>query len=75
MLRAGERIEKALGQVSAPAFIAHGERDRVCPVANARRVEGRLGSHDKTVVILPRSHHIITRDYDREVLRIGLKPA
>jgi len=72
VLRAGERIEGLLGGIRAPAFIAHGARDMVCPVANAERVAQKLGSADKTVVILPRSHHIVTRDYDREILRRAL---
>jgi carboxylesterase len=69
VLRAGERVEALLPGIRQPTFIAHGSRDVVCPVANAHRVAARLGSADKTVVILPRSHHIVTRDYDRELLR------
>jgi carboxylesterase len=69
VVRAGQRTEKILGQITAPALIAHGKRDRVCPVANAARVVRLLGSTEKRLVILPESHHIITRDYDRETLR------
>ncbi len=72
VLRAGERVERLLGQIRLPAFVAHGKHDRVCPVSNARRIEERLGSTEKTVVILPRSHHIVTRDYDRGTLRSEL---
>ena len=73
VLRAGERVEAILGGISQPAFIAHGQGDVVCPVANAERVAGLLGSADKTVVILPRSHHIVTRDHDRALLRSELR--
>jgi carboxylesterase len=69
VVRAGQRTEKLLGTITVPALIAHGRRDLVCPVANAERVARLLGSTDKRVVILPESHHIITRDYDREILR------
>jgi esterase/lipase len=31
-----------------------------------------LGSTDKTLVVLPRSHHIVTRDYDKDTLRRAL---
>jgi carboxylesterase len=72
VMRAGARVEKLLGDVHCPAFIAHGRLDHVCPVANAERVAKELGSTDKTVVILERSAHIITRDYDREQLRTAL---
>lgn len=69
VLRTGERVEALLGRIHHPAFIAHGAGDVVCPVANAERVARLLASTDKTVVILPRSHHIVTRDYDRALLR------
>jgi carboxylesterase len=73
VLRAGKRTEKLLPDVHVPAFIAHGAHDHVCPVANAERVARLLGSRDKTVLILPRSQHIVTRDLDRDVLRRELK--
>jgi carboxylesterase len=73
VLRTGEAVEPLLERVTAPAFIAHGQNDRVCPVSNAERVARRLGSTDRTVVILPRSHHIVTRDFDRDLLRAELR--
>ncbi|HVU04800.1 MAG TPA: alpha/beta fold hydrolase [Polyangiaceae bacterium] len=69
VMRTGYRIEDELAKVTCPAFIAHGAHDHVCPVSNAELVHRALGSKDKTVVILPRSAHIVTRDYDRDVLR------
>lgn len=69
VLRAGERVRERIGHIDCPALIAHGKGDRVCPVANAKRIADRLASRDKTVVILPRSRHIITRDYDKDLLR------
>ncbi|HSC86050.1 MAG TPA: alpha/beta fold hydrolase [Polyangiaceae bacterium] len=59
---AGQRLRDELFRVHCPTLILHGARDRVCPVANAWRVAERLGSDDVRVVVLPRSHHIITRD-------------
>jgi len=72
VLRAGERTEKLLPAIRTPALVVHGAHDLVCPVANAERVMRLLGSTDKSLVILPRSHHIITRDYDHETLRRAL---
>jgi carboxylesterase len=69
VLRAGVLTRGDLAQVRCPALIAHGARDRVCPVSNARRALELLGSADKRVVVLPRSRHIITRDLERAVLR------
>jgi pimeloyl-ACP methyl ester carboxylesterase len=73
LLRAGERVRRQLGRIHCPVFIAHGLLDRVCPAKNAGRVAERLGSTDRTVVLLPRSRHIITRDYDREALRARVR--
>jgi carboxylesterase len=72
---AGRRVEGRLGEVRCPAFVAHGRRDRVCPVGNARRVYAQLGSlpWQKELLILPRSHHIITRDVERGLLRTRLR--
>jgi carboxylesterase len=73
LLRAGELVRRQLGRIHCPVFIAHGLLDRVCPWKNAQRVAERLGSTDRTVIVLPRSHHIITRDTDRDVLRARLR--
>lgn len=72
--RAGRRVEGRLAEVRCPAFVAHGRRDRVCPVRNARRVYAQLGTLPwrKELLILERSHHIITRDVERAQLRAHL---
>ena len=69
VLRAGDLVRAELARVRCPALIAHGSRDRVCPVSNARRAFELLGCADKRVVVFPRSRHIITRDLDRAQLR------
>jgi carboxylesterase len=70
--RAGAIVRAQLPKVRCPVLIAHGARDRVCPVSNAARVADLLGSASKRVVILPRSRHIITRDLERNLLRSEL---
>lgn len=69
LLRAGELFSRELHRVRAPTLILHGALDRVTPVSNAWRVSVRLGSIDKRTVIFPRSHHILTRDVEREAVR------
>ncbi|HTV23561.1 MAG TPA: alpha/beta fold hydrolase [Polyangiaceae bacterium] len=73
--RAGRRVEGRIGLVSCPAFVAHGRHDRVCPVANARIVHDRLATPaaEKELLILERSHHIITRDLERGILHTRLR--
>lgn len=72
--RAGRRVEGRLGLVSCPAFIAHGRHDRVCPVGNARIVHDRIATPaaEKELLLLTRSHHIITRDLERGILHTRL---
>jgi carboxylesterase len=67
--RAGKRLFARLSEVRCPTLLIHGARDRVCPVSNAWRVAEQLGTDDVRVVVLPRSHHILTRDVEREVAR------
>jgi carboxylesterase len=68
--RAGRLMRERFAQVHCPTLIIHGALDRVCPVSNAWRVANLLGTTDVRVVILPRSHHIVTRDVEHaEVAR------
>jgi carboxylesterase len=71
---AGRLVEQRLGAIRCPAFIAHGQRDHVCPSSNARRLFSKLGTPawEKELLILPRSFHIITRDVERGLLRTHL---
>jgi carboxylesterase len=68
VLDAGRLVRAELGRVTCPTLIVHGARDRVCPVSNAHRAAGLVGTSDRRVVILPRSRHIVTRDVDRAEL-------
>ncbi len=63
--RSGRALRERLAQVRCPTLILHGALDRVCPVENAWRVANLIGTSDVRVVILPRSHHIVTRDVER----------
>jgi len=63
--RGGREMRARLAQIRCPTLIIHGALDQVCPVANAWRVANLLGTTDVRVVILPRSHHIVTRDVER----------
>jgi carboxylesterase len=69
LLRAGAALSEQLHRVHAPTLLLHGALDSVAPVSNACRVSVRLGTVDKRTVILPRSHHILTRDVERATVR------
>lgn len=73
LVRAADRLFERLPELRSPTLIVHGAKDRLCPVSNAWRVAERMGTPDVRVVVLPRSHHIVTRDFDREQLRSELR--
>ena len=58
-------VRRNLGAVRAPLLVAHAERDRTSPPANAREIYGRAGSAHKELAMLPvtedgTSHHVLT---------------
>ena len=55
--------------MKAPTLLLHGALDAVAPASNAGRVSVRLGAINKRTVILQRSHHILTRDVERDTVR------
>jgi carboxylesterase len=63
--RGGRELRAQFSRIHCPTLIIHGALDRVCPVSNAYRVANLLGTKDVKIVILPRSHHIVTRDVER----------
>ena len=72
LLRAGEELAEQLHRVHAPTLLLHGALDGVAPVENAFRVAVRVGTLDKRVVVFERSRHILTRDVEREAVRVQL---
>jgi carboxylesterase len=67
--RAGDRLQGELDRIQCPVLLLHGARDRVCPVENAWKAAERLGSEDVQVRIFPHSHHILTRDVEKDRVR------
>jgi carboxylesterase len=63
--RSGRALRERFAEIRCPTLIIHGALDRVCPVENAWRVANLLGTSDVRVVIMPRSHHIVTRDVEK----------
>jgi carboxylesterase len=72
LLRAGEALSARLHLVKAPTLLLHGELDAVAPVSNAARVAVRLGTLEKRIVVFPRSRHILTRDVERDAVRLEI---
>jgi carboxylesterase len=61
-------VRTELPEVTVPAFLAHGARDRTVPFACLDELERRIGSSDKRALRLRDSCHVITIDVERERL-------
>lgn len=66
--RGGRDTRSRLGAITCPTLLMHGALDKVCPVANARRVARALGTEDCHTVILEKSGHILTRDREHPMV-------
>ena len=73
VLRAGRRLRRRLAGIHCPTVVIHGARDVVCSVDNVERLESRLGTKDVESLILPRSHHIVTSDVDKDQVADALR--
>jgi carboxylesterase len=68
MLSFGKSVRRRLSQVSAPALIMHGRNDHTARPFNARLVYDSISSSDRQLIWCERSFHVITLDYDRDLV-------
>jgi carboxylesterase len=61
-------VDRELPQITAPALITHGRRDRTVDVANAPHIIDTIASLDKRLVWFERSGHAITVDLEHDAL-------
>jgi len=66
VLRFVRIVKKRADEISEPVLALHGEEDDVTSPGKVRRFMGRLGSRERRFVILERSNHFLTFDFDRE---------
>lgn len=57
-------VRRDLGSIRVPAVVFVSGADHVIPKGSARKVYERLGSERKELVPCPRSHHVVTLDFD-----------
>jgi carboxylesterase len=72
LIRLQVHVEAKLEEVRAPILVAHGALDKTANPADAREIFDRVGSTDKQLLMLEKSGHVVTVDYDgEEVSRVG----
>ncbi|MFO1518236.1 MAG: alpha/beta fold hydrolase [bacterium] len=63
-----KKVRRELGHIHQPAFIAHALDDTTVPYGNLDYIQACIGSDKVETLTLKRSNHIITMDYDREIV-------
>lgn len=66
------RIRRQLADLSQPLLVAYSPQDHSVPPDNARALRGLVGSDAVTEVVLERSYHVATLDYDAPALEQAL---
>ena len=61
-------VRLALPRIHAPALVIYARHDHVVPGISSHHIYSRLGSRDKRMLALHRGFHIVTVDYDRELV-------
>ena len=59
---------ETLPDVTCPALIIHSKCDDAASPKGAQEILDRLGSKDKKIIWLEKSNHIITLDYDKDLI-------
>lgn len=68
MLSFTKRVRLRLAQVECPVLVMHGRNDHTARPFNANLVFNNVSSPDKQLIWCERSFHVITLDYDRELV-------
>jgi carboxylesterase len=68
LVRELPRIREQLSRLTCPALIAYSRADHSVPPENSKAILRMLGSKDLTELVLERSYHVATLDYDLELI-------
>jgi len=62
-------VKNDLPDVSVPVLLIQSKKDNTVHPPNVHLINRLLGSEDKTVVEVEKSYHVITVDYDKELVK------
>jgi carboxylesterase len=62
-------VKQDLQDVQIPVLLMQSKKDNTVHPPNVRLIYDLLGCEDKTVVEVERSYHVITVDYDRDIVK------
>jgi carboxylesterase len=66
IMRPIRKLGPVLPTITCPALLMHSKEDRTADFSGSTFLLDRLGSSDKSLVVLHRSSHVITLDYERD---------
>lgn len=61
-------LKKELSTMATPLLMVHAKRDTVAPISNVDEIKKLVKSTIVEKLILERSHHVVTLDYERELV-------
>ena len=68
LVREFSRIRAQLPHLTCPALVAYSPADHSVPPENSKAILRAIGSNDVTELVLERSYHVATLDYDLELI-------
>ena len=68
MLRVLRMSRVGLPSIKCPLLVMHSHNDHTVHPSNAQYIYDTVGSTDKEIVWLDRSYHVVTLDYDKDVV-------
>jgi carboxylesterase len=68
LIRALPRVRSQIERLACPVLIAYSRHDHSVSPENSRRLLGLLRTPDLTELVLERSYHVATLDYDQELI-------
>jgi carboxylesterase len=68
IVRLQEEVRPLFSSIRAPALIVHSPRDTTAPYASMAYLEQHLGSKTIRTVTLKRSNHVLTLDYEKDLV-------
>ena len=63
-----KEVVRRLGRITVPALIIHSPHDRTVPYENMAALKKKLGSKTVKTLTLERSDHVLTMDYEKELV-------
>ncbi len=72
LVREFPRVRAQLANLTCPVLVAYSRADHSVPPENSKAILRLLGSKDITELVLERSYHVATLDYDLELIETRL---